>query len=378
MKYFCLTILWLFAFTGIFADFLANERDILQIDQQGHWYFFPVHNVDSASFSIQPLVKYGPQNIDAQAMNAQPPSFQKAHLLGTDLLGRDILSAMIHGARTSLQVGFLSLFIAGLIGLFIGGFAGYYGDVGFKISIPRCVLSILSFIFLLIYLIVLQRQVLLGIKDELIADLFPEMLLNFVILFLLQLLVHFILLNLEKMFHWKSWDFPLDMYLSRLIEIVSSLPILFLIIAFSAILRPSIWNVIFIIGLTGWTSIARFTRSELLSIKKQDYILSAKSMGIKERRILIVHALPNALPSILVALSFALAGAIIAESTLSFLGVGLPPEKVSWGSVLSMARQRPSAWWLTLFPALAIFLLIFSCNYLGKYYSSYKTANYSG
>src|SRR5690606_22459975 len=102
-------------------------------------------------------------------------------------------------------------------------------------------------------------------------------------------------------------------------------------------LKPSIWNVILIIGLTGWTSIARFTRAEFLSLKAQNFVLSAKSLGLPNRKILFNHILPNAYTTIFTALTFAFAGAILAETTLSFLGVGLPPEQLSWGSILSMA-----------------------------------------
>lgn len=370
VRNFCLGILFLFGFVGVFAPFLANEDSILVIDYNNGIHWFPKTPPDSVQFEIKPLIPYSPQNIDTKSMGAIGPFERQGsngHWLGTDPIGRDILSAIIWGAQTSLIIGLFSTFIAGLIGVLIGGFAGYFGNSAFVISPLRSYLTIGIIIFFIFYYVHI-------LKVNWIQD---TQLSNFIFISVLQLFIlcailyffNLLLARLEKKRSWKVSSFPIDDYLSRAMEITSTLPILFIIIILSAILRPSIWNVVLIIGFTGWTGIARYTRSEFLSIKKMNFVLSAKSLGVPNRKILFRHILPNTYTTISTALSFAFAGAILAETTLSFLGIGLPPEKVSWGSILSMARQYPQAWWLILFPSLSIFSVIFSLQYLARYYN---------
>jgi peptide/nickel transport system permease protein len=156
--------------------------------------------------------------------------------------------------------------------------------------------------------------------------------------------------------------FPADTFISRLVEITNSLPKLIIIIALAAVSRPSMANLILLIGLTYWTDIARMTRAEMLRIKNADFIMSAKASGASPWRILLRHALPNAFPVIAVTLVACMSSAIITESALSFLGVGVPVETVTWGSLLSGAREQFSAWWLVVFPGCMIFLTILSLN----------------
>jgi peptide/nickel transport system permease protein len=145
------------------------------------------------------------------------------------------------------------------------------------------------------------------------------------------------------------------------------MPLLILIISVAAIAKEkSIINIMVIIGLTGWTSIARLTRAEFLRVSNLEYIQAAKSMGFSEFRIIFKHALPNAIAPALVAIAFGVASAILIESALSFLGVGVPPNTVTWGSLLNAGREQYSAWWLVVFPGLAIFLTVTIYNLLGE------------
>jgi peptide/nickel transport system permease protein len=121
-----------------------------------------------------------------------------------------------------------------------------------------------------------------------------------------------------------------------------------------------------IIGLIGWTSIARFIRAELLRIRNLSYIEAARAMGFSEFQILLKHAIPNALGPVLITLAFGIASAILLESTLSFLNIGVSDEDVSWGKLLSYARQREEAWWLAVFPGLAIFITVTIFNLIGE------------
>jgi peptide/nickel transport system permease protein len=165
----------------------------------------------------------------------------------------------------------------------------------------------------------------------------------------------------------KEINVPLDLFVSRLIELMLSIPTLFLIISIAAIVtKPSLFITMCIIGMTSWTGIARFIRAELLRVRGLEYIEAAKAMGFSERRIIFRHAIPNALSPVLIAVAFGIASAILTESTLSFIGLGVPSDTVTWGSLLTKARQAPTAWWLAVFPGLAIFMTVTVYNLVGE------------
>ncbi len=158
-----------------------------------------------------------------------------------------------------------------------------------------------------------------------------------------------------------------DHIINRLIEIILTIPTFFLIIAIIAFLPPSIYNIMAVIGLTGWTGIARLVRAEILKLKKMEFVLAAKALGASHARIITRHLLPNAMAPVLVSVVFGIAGAILTESSLSFLGFGVPPPTPSWGDILSQSRDYIEfAWWLTTFPGLAIFISITAYNLVGE------------
>jgi peptide/nickel transport system permease protein len=159
----------------------------------------------------------------------------------------------------------------------------------------------------------------------------------------------------------------LDLAISRLIEIMICFPTFFLVLTLLAVLGPSIYYIMIVIGLTGWTGIARLVRGEFLKIRHQDFIVACHSQGMKTRRIIFRHILPNALAPVFVSATFGVASAILIESSLSFLGFGVQPPTPSWGDLLSQSRDFIDiAWWLTIFPGLAIFLTITSYNLVGE------------
>lgn len=158
-----------------------------------------------------------------------------------------------------------------------------------------------------------------------------------------------------------------DNVISRSIEILLTIPTFFLIIAIIAFLPPSIYNIMVVIGLTGWTGVARFVRAEFFKLKRLDFILASRALGASDTRIIFFHMLPNAMAPVLVSAVFGIAGAILTESSLSFLGFGVPPPTPSWGDILSQSRDYIEfAWWLTTFPGLAIFLSITAYNLVGE------------
>ncbi|MGA2939363.1 MAG: ABC transporter permease [Syntrophobacteraceae bacterium] len=159
-----------------------------------------------------------------------------------------------------------------------------------------------------------------------------------------------------------------DIVISRAIEIMLTIPTFFLIIAIIAIKEgSSIYNIMVVIGLTGWMGVARFVRAEFLKLKQLDFITALRALGASHRRIIFLHMLPNAMAPVLVSAVFGIAGAILTESSLSFLGFGVQPPTPSWGEILSQSRDYIEfAWWLTVFPGFAIFMSITAYNLVGE------------
>ena len=231
------------------------------------------------------LSPYDPDAIHVNEI-LMPPSRQ--HILGTDELGRDVLSRMIWGSRISLKVGFVAVGIAILIGVIVGSAAGYYG----------------------------------------------------------------------------GW---IDSILMRFVDIMLCFPAFFLILAVIAILQPSIYNIMAVIGLTSWMGVARLVRAEFLRIREMDFVKAARSIGASDFRIIFRHILPNALSPVLVAATLGVAGAILTESALSFLGIGVQPPTPSWGNMLTAGKDNMEiAWWLSVFPGMAILITVLGYNLLGE------------
>lgn len=157
-----------------------------------------------------------------------------------------------------------------------------------------------------------------------------------------------------------------DWLVSRLIEVVLCFPLLFLALAIVAFFGPSIWTIMIALGLTTWTSEARYVRGEFLRIREMEFAYAARASGARDSRIIFRHLLPNALAPVLVSASFGVAYAILTESALSFLGLGVPLPTATWGSILSSAKQFIEyAWWLIVFPGVAIFLTVAAFNIIG-------------
>jgi len=158
-----------------------------------------------------------------------------------------------------------------------------------------------------------------------------------------------------------------DSLLMRFVDIMLSFPSFFLILTVVAILRPNIYNVMIVIGITSWEGTARFVRAEFLSLKERDYVQAARALGVKDRRIIFRHILPNALAPVFVTASLGVASAILIEAGLSFLGFGVQPPAPSWGNILTEGRTYIfDAWWLTVFPGLAILITVLSFNLFGE------------
>ncbi len=159
----------------------------------------------------------------------------------------------------------------------------------------------------------------------------------------------------------------IDSIIMRLVDVMLAFPTLFLILAVVAVLEPSIYIIMIVIGLTGWMDVARLVRAEVLSLKEREFVLAARAIGASSGRIIFKHILPNAIYPVIVAATFSVGGAILIESGLSFLGLGIQPPEPSWGGILSIGKDYITvAWWLSLFPGIAIFLTVLSFNLLGE------------
>ncbi len=279
------------------------------------------------------------------------------HLLGTSKRGEDVLSGLLHGTRVSLTVGFLSMLLAGVLGIFLGGIAGYYGDGNLKFTrgkVIAIIAGLLLFWYYGMYLFPIYNS---GIT---FISLLAAGFICLTVIVILRILFNRIaFLRIKK-------SFPADSLITKLIEILVSLPRLILIIVFAAITPPSLVSLILIIGFTSWTEVARITRAEMLKTRKLEYIDAAKALGMKDIRLLFKHALPNIISPVIAILTYGIAGAILAEAGLSFLGIGVPQDVVTWGSMLAAGREHFQAWWLVIFPGIALFATIYLFNYMSE------------
>ncbi|MEK6614978.1 MAG: ABC transporter permease [Bacteroidota bacterium] len=391
---FSLRFLYFFILIALLADILANEKPL--ITKYEGTIYFPVfrsyavelgiaqwqkdfQNIEwdnlNCDWKIFPPVPYLPQNMDMDNVHSVSPfgaqhiaSLRWRHWLGTDELGRDVLSGMIHGTRTALTVGLVSMGIASLFGILIGALAGYFGDERLKISRASISMNVLFFVLAIFWGFIARSYKITDALSVSFGKFFLQILFSVFIMAVTMLVGNILTIPFKFIpFLKKKVSIHVDLLLSRFIEVMVSIPTLLLIISISAIVtHPSIYIVMVIIGLTSWPTIARFMRAEMLRIRSLEYIEATHALGYPEWRVILRHAIPNALSPVLIAVAFGIATAILIEATLSFLGVGVSPETVTWGSLLAAARQSPSAWWLAIIPGTAIFITVTIFNLIGE------------
>jgi peptide/nickel transport system permease protein len=231
------------------------------------------------------IAPYDPDDINVKAILLAPSSH---HWMGTDGLGRDVLSRMLFGGQISLLVGLVAVGISTSIGIVLGALAGYY----------------------------------------------------------------------------RGW---VDTLIMRLVDVMLSIPSFFLILAVIAFLTPSIINIMIVIGLTSWMGVTRLVRAEFLSLGEREFVQASRTLGAKDARLIFKHLLPNSLTPIIVSAVLGVAGAVLMESGLSFLGLGVQAPQASWGNILTDGKEYIQfAWWLSLFPGLAILITVLGYNLLGE------------
>ena len=376
-------------FIALFANFIANDRPIYcKIKGQS---YYPVINqiTTNLGFSyirtpkpgaswhdlkyeiaLWPIIPFASQSLDVENKYKAPFSGAKKnnryrHILGTGILGKDIAAGLVHGTRLALTIGVLSILLATLIGLCLGGIAGYFGDHSIKMSWLN-IFGLCLGIFVTIYYTNIFFAV-WSIDDASIFSGTITFIKSFICAFSMGSLIYALLYLVSKAIKIQATTpLSLDLLLMRLIEIIQSIPALLILLVLAGIFsNRSIWIVIFIIAFIKWTGIAKFVRAELLQIRNLPFIESARASGLSEFRILIKHAIPNAMTPIYIAMAFGIASAILLEATISFLGIGVEQEIMSWGKMLAQARQKPSAWWLAIFPGVMIFMCVVAFNLIG-------------
>jgi len=163
---------------------------------------------------------------------------------------------------------------------------------------------------------------------------------------------------------YRGW---VDIVIMRMVDVMLSIPTFFLILAVIAFLTPSIWNIMIVIGLTSWMGVTRLVRAEFLSLREREFVLAAEILGAADGRLIFRHLLPNSLTPVIVSSVLGIASAVLVESGLSFLGLGVQPPQASWGNILTDGKEYIQfAWWLSLFPGMAILLTVLGYNLLGE------------
>jgi peptide/nickel transport system permease protein len=277
------------------------------------------------------------------------------YLFGTDDLGRDVFARMMQGAWVSLTVGFVAVGIAVLIGIILGGISGYYGQNA--ATADQVIVAIVS----------IAGAILLVTK---MVSLGALLLMAGVLFFVLsKWLKQKVRVRAEP-----GWTrilsirtISIDALIMRFVDIMLCFPSFFLILTVVALLPPSIYNIMIVIGLTSWMGTTRFVRAEFLSLRDQDFVTAARALGIGNWRIIFRHMVPNAIAPVLVSATIGIASAILTEAGLSFLGLGVPPPHATWGNILSDGKNYIfDAPWLTFVPGIAILIVVLSFNLFGE------------
>ncbi|MFV2044283.1 MAG: ABC transporter permease [Anaerolineales bacterium] len=282
--------------TTTYAPAVAPAID-LKIDTPGRraWLRFRRHRMALAGMALMGLIvalvilapwvtPYDPNEIDLK-IRLQPPDAQ--NLMGTDELGRDVLTRILYGGRISLLIGIAAMVVSVTIGTLVGAVGGYFGG-------------------------------------------------------------------------------KIDSIVMRLVDVFISFPSLFLLIMLASFLGTSLVTIIFVIGLLSWMRVARLVRANFLTVKERDFIAAARALGVSGKRIVLQHLLPNSLGPVIVAATISVSLAILTESALSYLGMGIQPPQATWGNMLRFAQQQiGTAPWTAIFPGLMIFLVSIAINFIG-------------
>ncbi|MBE9581453.1 MAG: ABC transporter permease [Proteobacteria bacterium] len=335
-----LFIFILFFFTALFGLYLTSGAD-------------PI--IDPVQVRLQEKLRPPLSKPNLETLRPDEVPALGIYLLGTDDLGRDVFGRMLQGAWVSLTVGFVAVGISVLIGIFMGGIAGYFGEHHVRLDhiLAACLLfsggalvaagAISSGAGLFVLGLAYVSYGLLRKKTQ-VRPRIPKWL---------------------RILHVEA--ISVDTLIMRIVDIMLCFPSFFLILTVVALLPASIYNIMIVIGLTSWMGTTRFVRAEFLSLREQDFVTAARALGVGNLRIIFRHMMPNAIAPVLVSATIGIATAILTEAGLSFLGFGVPPPHATWGNILSDGKGFIfDAPWLTFVPGLAILIVVLSFNLFGE------------
>ncbi len=292
-------------------------------------------------------------NLDSLQSNEIPTL--GIYLFGTDDLGRDVFSRMLQGAWVSLTVGFVAVGIAVIIGIFMGGIAGYFGQHSIRAD------------HLLLVALLVAGGIFLTTRYMAVGAILIACGVGYILYLWLRR-------PMPRKKRQQSWTgllqknaVSMDTLIMRFVDIMLCFPSFFLILTVVALLPASIYNIMIVIGLTSWMGATRFVRAEFLSLREQDFVAAARALGLSNFRIIFRHMMPNAIAPVLVSATIGIASAILTEAGLSFLGFGVPPPHATWGNILSDGKRFIfDAPWLTFIPGFAILIVVLSFNLFGE------------
>lgn len=335
-----LVVFVFFSFTALTGLFLTSGSD-------------PVF--DPALVRLQEKLRPPLAKPNLQTLGPHEVPTLGVYLFGTDDLGRDVFARMLQGAWVSLTVGFVAVGISVLIGIFMGGIAGYFGQNPIRVDhllvagllLSGAAMTVAGLILVGVALAILGlAYVLFAFLTKGIPGRRP-------------------MRTMARILGKKA--ILVDTLIMRIVDIMLCFPSFFLILTVVALLPASIYNIMIVIGLTSWMGATRFVRAEFLSLREQDFVTAARALGVSNFRIVFRHMMPNAVAPVLVSATIGIATAILTEAGLSFLGFGVPPPHATWGNILSDGKGFIfDAPWLTFVPGLAILMVVLSFNLFGE------------
>ncbi len=365
-------------FLAVFGDWIANEKPFF-CRYQGKDYFplfeapfvklgwkqwpeaFQMGSWIELQFErkVNTLIPYSPETIDRNNLGLKSPfdiqntnSLWSRHWMGTDRIGRDVLSGWIRGFRMAASVGFLSVVIAGILGILLGGLAGYYGNDRFRLSLWKAVI-------LFILIIGMFFWISLGFESNWES----KPVIYWLLIWVLLGICYVFLPSLGR----PRMAIPIDGFIGLLIQAIDAIPALFFLLALLPLAKnPDLLDIVLLIAIIRWTGIARLVRAAFFKIRDLEYIQAARLLNINHFNICWKHILPNVMGSLWIIFAYSFAGAILLEAYLGYLGIGMPSGTISWGSQMQQVRETPSAWWLAVFPGAAIFMSLFSLQRMGE------------
>lgn len=364
--YYYLIGAWIFL--GLFAPLLANQRPLFCVEH-GEIQFpacCEMLGISDTTFSrnwltynnyesvLRAPIPYSAENcIDLKNRETAPfvaqdvPNAHYYHYLGTDTNGIDVTAYMLYGWHNAVKIGIFSMLIAFFIGVSLGMSAAYWGNQGIQVSRLQAILNVMLISIFSFYTFFMP----LG---NLVLKLFLS-------LFLLFIFNTYAKKYFSDLKNTSKFNVPLDSIVLRSIDLLNSIPKILLLLALASVLHECRWwHIALLIGCLFWTAFARLARAETLRLKTQPFVESAQATGLHTHQIILRHILPNAMSSLKVLLAFGIGGAILAEASMAFLGLNI--NAPSWGVLLHQANENTNAWWLAVFPGIAIFLTLLLFN----------------